>query len=73
MIVWRIEGNEIGPNGNGAHFFATKHEADECRREYMSDEGNGCGNVIDPPTKLNISNRKALALALNNAMGYGCS
>lgn len=73
MIVWRITGNEVGPGGNGAAHFTTKREADEARREYMSDEGNGCGNVIDAPKKLIIRNRKDLARALDDAMGYGAS
>ena len=73
MIVWRIVGNEIGPNGNGAAHFATKAEADAARREYMSDEGNGCGNVIDPPEKVIVRNRRELAYKLDDAMGYGCS
>jgi hypothetical protein len=73
MIVWRITGNEVGPNGNGAAHFATKREADEARREYMSDRGNGCGNVIDLPEKLVIRNRRELAYKLDDAMGYGCS
>lgn len=73
MVVWKIQGNEIGPNGNGAAHFATKREADEARNEYMSDRGNGCGNVIDPPEKLTIKNRRQLARALDAAMGHGCS
>lgn len=43
------------------------------RRQYMSDEGDGCGNVIDPPRKLVIRNRDELAAALNDAVGYGGS
>lgn len=72
MVVWCIIGNEIGPGGNGAYFFATKREADQCRRDYMSDAG-GTGGVIDPPKKIIIRNRRELAYKLNDAMGYGCS
>ena len=34
MVVWRIEGDEIGPNGAGASFYATKLEAEGALREY---------------------------------------
>jgi len=34
MVVWRIEGDEIGPNGAGASFYATKPEAETALREY---------------------------------------
>lgn len=73
MIVWVIYGNEIGNNGNGAAYFATKAAANAARREYMSDQGNGCGNMIDPPEKLLVRNRKDLAKRLNDATGWGAS
>ena len=34
MVVWRIEGDEIGPNGAGASFYATKLEAERALREF---------------------------------------
>ena len=64
MIVWRITGNEVGPNGNGAAHFATKREADKARRECP-----GC----EPPERLAVKNRAELARALDEAMGYGAA
>jgi hypothetical protein len=34
MVVWRIEGDEIGPNGAAASFHATKLEAERALREH---------------------------------------
>ena len=37
MIVWKITGNEIGPNGNGARFFAKKKDAESALRDYRAE------------------------------------
>jgi hypothetical protein len=73
MTVWRVTGNEIGPHGNGAMFFATKAEADEHRREYLTSDFDGKSSTVDPPKKIAVRNRAELAAALNDAMGYGAS
>lgn len=75
MIVWRITGNEIGPNGNGAYYFATKKEAAEYIRDIdrSTEEGREYAASITRPEKLLILNREQLAEALNDAMGYGAS
>lgn len=65
MVVWRITGDEIGPNGNGAAYFPTKREATIALRRY-GPEGNG-------PEKIIIKGREALAAELNDAMGFGAS
>jgi len=70
MIIWRINGDEIGPHGNGAMFFATKAEANKALSEYrigrLEDMGTG-------PEKITVKNRDQLADALNDAMGWGAS
>lgn len=72
MVVWRITGNEIGPNGNGAAHFATKAEAEQAKRAYESDEG-GPGNLASGPFKIVVHNRQQLADMLDDAMGFGAS
>jgi hypothetical protein len=71
MVVWRVVGSEIGPNDCGAVYFATKREADARRLEYMK----GIEGIyeVDFPERIVIKNRKQLAEALNDAMGYGGS
>ncbi len=77
MIVWRITGNEIGPNSCGAYYFATKREADNALRDYrapiggMENEEAICDSTF--PERLVIKGRRALARELNDAMGYGAS
>lgn len=71
MVIWRIEGNEIGPNGNGARYLPTKADAMAALREYREDvedrnEGSG-------PYKVTVKDRESLCEELNAAMGYGCS
>ncbi len=68
MIVWRIVGNEIGPNGNGAYYFAKKADADRARRDCIGDEP-----IPEHPEKITIRTRDELAAALNDAMGFGCT
>jgi hypothetical protein len=43
MIVWRITGNEIGPGGNGARYFAKKEDAAKALREYRAERGKDAG------------------------------
>lgn len=69
MIVWRITGNDIGPNDCGAFYFATKAEATQALRDYNNAPGDHLKS--EPPEKLVIVNREQLAAALNDAMGYG--
>lgn len=70
MLVWRIYGNEIGPNGNGAAHFTTKEEALTALQEFNSNNPNSCGSG---PEKVSVESRKQLAAALNDAMGWGAS
>jgi hypothetical protein len=72
MIIWRITGDEIGPHGNGAYFFATKAEAEKAKREFLSDPENR-DKFGDGPDKITILTRDQLANELNDAMGYGAS
>jgi hypothetical protein len=72
MIVWRITGNEIGPNGNGAAHFATKAEAERAKKEYQSDDG-GAGNIAGGPFRVVVRTRQQLADALDEAMGFGAT
>jgi hypothetical protein len=56
MIVWRITGKEIGPNGNGAYYFAKKKEAEKVLREHRAahpDDGSG-------PEKIEVKDRDEL-------------
>jgi hypothetical protein len=39
MIVWKITGNEIGPDGNGARFFANKRGRRECAARISRRQG----------------------------------
>lgn len=75
MVIWRITGNEIGPDGNAAAHFATRAAADKALREHKEwrrDKGASIEGVAGPE-KLVISNREQLAHALDDAMGYGAS
>jgi hypothetical protein len=77
MVIWRITGNEIGPNGNGAAHFATQKEALAALRDYRRPHG-GMENEeaiceSDGPFKLVVKNREQLAALLDDAMGYGAS
>lgn len=83
MVIWRITGNEIGPDGNGAAHFATKAEADKALRDYIGspskddEEGQEKAyqrrRVVSAPQKIVVRNRAQLANALDDAMGFGCS
>jgi hypothetical protein len=72
MIVWRIRGNEIGPNGNGASHFATKREADDARREF-NETRDKYQSKAELPERIVVRSREELARALDDAMGYGAS
>ncbi len=67
MVVWRLIGNEIGPDGNGAYYFATKAEALKEQRNCLGDP------QPDGPDKIVVRNREELVAALHDAMGYGAS
>jgi len=76
MVIWRVEGNEIGANGNGAAYFETKAEALKCLRDhvrYCKENGDEAGIITADPVKMEIRNRSELCEALNDAMGFGCS
>jgi hypothetical protein len=71
VIVYRITGYEIGPNGNRAVYFATKRSAVRALWEYrrLIDDVTAGGG----PERLEIKGRRALVDALNSAMKYGLS
>jgi hypothetical protein len=69
MVIWRITGNEIGPDGNGASHYATREEAEKRLQSYRK-EG---GKYATGPIKLIVKNREQLAQLLDDAMGYGAS
>lgn len=74
MIVYRIEADEIGPNGAGAAHFATRAEVREAIREYKTwrkENGRSIGEVAI--TKIVVENRGQLASALDDAMGFGAT
>lgn len=71
MVVWRITGNEIGPDGNGAAHFATKREAEAWLREHR--KSRGYREAGDGPDRIEVRDRAALARALDEAMGFGAS
>lgn len=73
MVIWQIRGNEIGPEGNGAYYFATKGEADAFLREYREGKNRKLDDMGHGPDKLVIRNRDQLADALNAAMGFGAT
>lgn len=74
MIVYKVIGNEIGPNGNGAFFAATKTEAEARVREWIAWNREAGNREARPPIeRIVIRNRDDLAAALNDAMGYGAS
>lgn len=70
MIVWRITGEEIGPNGCWAAHFAKKSDADKALREYRKRNPE-----VEPsgPEKIEVRGRDDLAWHLDNAMGFGGS
>ena len=68
MIVWRIIGSEIGPDGNGAYYFAKKADAERARRGLIGDDP-----LPDPPERIVVKTREQLASALNEAMGFGAT
>ena len=71
MIVWRITGNEIGPNGNGAAHFSLKADAEARLREFNKEAHPDAHG--DGPEKIEVKGREDLARALDDAMGYGVS
>lgn len=71
MIIWRITGNEVGPNGNGAAHFATKAEALAAWRHYDPEDFSGTRPTL--PEKIIVRTRAELATALDDAMGFGAS
>lgn len=74
MVIWRNEGDEIGPNGNGAAHYPTLYEAAAAIREYKSWCKDGGKEVhVMGPTKVTISNREDLCRELNHVMGFGAS
>jgi hypothetical protein len=68
MIVWKITGTEIGPNGNGARFFGNKRDAEKALREYRADKADK--RQGDGPDKIEVKDRDDLVRALHDAMGY---
>lgn len=70
MIVWRITGNEVGPNGNGANFFQTESAARAYAKEIDLLDQTG---QVQLPERITVKNRKHLVAALIDAMGYGAS
>lgn len=83
MVIWRITGNEIGPDGNGASHFATKAQAAAAWRDWVGvyersdEEGNENATqrreTGQAPHKIVVRNREQLAALLDEAMGFGCS
>ncbi len=75
MVIWRIEGDEIGPNGNGAAHYPTKAEAEVAIREYKSWRLDQYADDYSPlgPYKIVVKSREHLCSALNEAMGFGCT
>lgn len=71
MIVWRVIGNEIGPDGNGAAHFTTKAQALRRLREHRKDDPDRVRD--DEPEKIVVRSREQLVDILDDAMGYGCS
>jgi hypothetical protein len=69
MIVWKITGNEIGPNANSARFFANKRDAEKALREYRADKADK--RQGEGPDKIEVKDRDDLVRALHDAMGYG--
>jgi hypothetical protein len=69
MVIWRIRGDEIGPNGNGAAYYPTKAAACIGLREYREwSEDKSAGSE---PEKITIRDRDDMIEALHDAMGYG--
>ena len=71
MIIWRVVGNEIGPHGNGAMYFARKSDADRALREHRKTDPDRAR--LEGVERIQVKGREGLAEALNDAMGYGCS
>lgn len=70
MLVWKITGDEIGPNGNGAHYFAKKSEAVRALADFHTTHPCRQG---EGPFPVRVGNRREIVEALNDAMGYGAS
>ena len=68
MIVWRITGNEIGPGGNGARYFAKKEDAAKALREHRAERGKDAGGG---PVKVEVNDREQLVAALHDARATG--
>ena len=69
-VVYRITGEEIGPDGNGAAHFEKQNEASRALREYRKLKGKDAGKG---PEKLEVRGRDQLAAALDDAMKFGVS
>ncbi len=69
-VVYRITGDGIGPDGNGAAHFEKQSEANKALREYRKTKGKDAGSG---PEQLKISGRDELVAALDEAMGFGVS
>lgn len=68
MNVYRITGNEIGPDGNGAAHFPTWKEANKAAEEYFRDTGNSV--EIE---QFRVTTQLQLANLLDETMGFGAS
>ena len=72
MVVWKLTGDEIGQNGTGALYCATKGEALGLLREYRQwCKQKGHQSDAKGPEKIVIRNREDLCMELNHATGYG--
>ncbi len=63
FVIWRITGNEVGPDDSGADYFWNYEEALAAFLERGAQELE----------KLYIPNKKAMVFYLRDAMGYGGS
>lgn len=72
MVIWRIEGDAIGPNDCAAAHFPTLTEAKEAITQYKDwHKRNERNCYYSGPTKIIIKTNKQLARELDDAMGYG--
>lgn len=82
MVIWRITGDEVGPDGNGAAHFETRSEAEDAIREYKRWRREAWAEKqlegsppmhVEGPIKIIVRNRQDLVHELDSAMGYGAS
>lgn len=79
MVVWKVTGYRIGPNGNRTAFFEKKADAAKALREnrerlkFLQGSHHNIAKDGGGPHEITVRNRSELVTALNDAMDYGAN